>query len=494
MSQSPPIVANPLRSPRLRRILAAYTINRLGTWFGFIALSLAVFGHTHSAIAVAALLVVGQLVPAFLTPVLVARVETLQRRGVLSALYLVEALAIGALAALLLSGFSLAAILLLVALDETAALAASALLRTEAARCAREWVHAPREQPELTPDKLPAHTYAGQAGFVLATGERSIEAEAPPGARTRDAGATDTREQQAVEAERQANAALNVGFAGTFVLGPALAGVTVAAYGSATALLIDTATFVLCAAMLIDLRPHLAAAEDTTVRARVRAAWEHIVAAPALRALLLVESCALVFFASDGSIEVPYAKATLHAGDDGYGLIVAMWGVGTIVGSVVFARAVRRPLRTILGAGALAVGLAYLGWAIAPTLALACVAGTVGGLGNGVQWAAFISAVQKLTPPDLHGRMMGAVESLGAIFPALGLALGGALVALSSPRGAFLVVGLGAALSTVAFLRLRLGGLTSRVSAQAASDVESDWGSAVRDSADSPSSRTLSAP
>jgi len=493
---SPPLqTANPLRSPRLRRILAAYTVNRLGTWFGFIALSLAVFGHTHSALAVAALLVVGQAVPAFLTPALVARVEAIQRRGVLSALYMVEALATGALAALLLSGFSLAGILVLVAVDETAALAASALLRTEAARCSREWVHAPREQPTLAPENLPAHTYAGQAGFVLAAGEHALET----GVHTAGGHSDDhphTREEEAVEAERQANAALNVGFAGTFVLGPALAGVTVAAYGSPTALLIDTATFVICGAMLMDLRPHLAGAEDASVGERLRAAWAHIVAAPTLRALLLIESCALVFFASDGSIEVPYAKVTLHAGDGGYGLIVAMWGVGTVVGSVVFARTVRRPLGAILSLGALAVGLAYLGWAIAPTLALACVAGAVGGMGNGVQWAAFISAVQKLTPPDLHGRMMGAVESLGAIFPALGLALGGALVALSSPRGAFLVVGLGAALSTIGFVRLRLSGLTGQMVelSPSASDAGEEWSPAGRDSPDPSSSSVANAP
>ena len=59
----------------LRRIVAAYTINRLGTWFGLVALSLAVFDHTHSALAVAALLFAGQALPAFVVPALVARVE-----------------------------------------------------------------------------------------------------------------------------------------------------------------------------------------------------------------------------------------------------------------------------------------------------------------------------------------------------------------------------------------------------------------------------------
>ncbi len=38
------------KSPRLRRILLAYTINELGTWFGYVALALGVYASTHSAI------------------------------------------------------------------------------------------------------------------------------------------------------------------------------------------------------------------------------------------------------------------------------------------------------------------------------------------------------------------------------------------------------------------------------------------------------------
>ncbi len=86
----------------------------------------------------------------------------------------------------------------------------------------------------------------------------------------------------------------------------------------------------------------------------------------------------------------------------------------------------------------------------AASLEIACVAAVFGGVGNGVEWASVISLVQRLTPPALHGRLMSAVESIGALSLALGLSLGGALVALSSPRTAFLVVGIGATVMTFA--------------------------------------------
>jgi hypothetical protein len=423
-------VPSPLQSPRLRRIVIAYTVNRLGTWFGLIALAVAVFDRTHSEFAVAALFVAAQALPAFVVPTLIARVEASTRRGEVSRLYGFEAVVTAALAGILLWHFLLPAVLLLVALDAIAALAASALLRAAAARCAHEWAN--------------------------------------------------TAEADAEEAERRANAALNMGFATTFILGPALAGVVVAAAGSPVALLIDVASFAACGAMLLDLEPHVEDTETSSVGGRVRAAWEHIRAVPTLRGLLSAQAVALVFFTFSPPIEVAYAKATLGAGDRGYGLLLGTWGLGVGIGSVVFARSVKRSLGLLLSTSTLAVGLAYLGWAAAPTLALACAAGLVGGVGNGVQWAALISAVQRLTPQKLHGQLMGAVESLGAICPAIGLTLGGTIAAIDSPRGAFLVAGLGATLITVAFVRLPLGTIrqagvapTGAEDARTASDITS---------------------
>jgi MFS family permease len=412
-------VGSALSSPRLRRIITAYTINRLGSWVGLVALSLAVFDHTHSALAVAALLFAWQALPAFLVPGLVARVEASARRSELSALYVFEAVATAGLA-LLLWHFSLPAVLVLAALDGTAALAASALLRAEVARVARDQAHAEAEDP----------TSPG----------RSVE----------------TRAQ---EAERQANAALNIGFSVSFVAGPLVGGAVVAAAGAPAALFIDVGSFLVCGALLIDLHPHVEVAGANSARARLNAAWSHINEVAALRKLLLTEVAALIFISAASPIEVTYAKATLHAGDRGYGLMVTSWGAGAVLASIFFARSVRRRLGFMLSAGIFMLGAAFVGFAVAPTLALACVASMVGGIGNGLEWPSLISLVQRLTPPELHGRLMGAVESISALCLAIGLPLGGALVAISSARVAFLVLGLVSASATVAFVHLTLTSL-----------------------------------
>ena len=71
-----------------------------------------------------------------------------------------------------------------------------------------------------------------------------------------------------------------------------------------------------------------------------------------------------------------------------------------------------------------------------------------------MQWPSLISAVQRLTPPDLQGQLMGAAESMSALCLAIGLPLGGLLVAASSTRTAFLIVGAGAGLATLGFTQL----------------------------------------
>ncbi len=400
-----------MRSSRLRRIIAAYTVNRLGTWFGLLALLVAVYDHTHSALAVAGLMLAGQALPALFVPAVVARVETSRRRSQLSTLYLFEAL-VTTLLVLLTANFSLPAVLVLVALDGTAALAASSLLRAEIARVAREETEH-RADSETPPEQLDANVQ---------------------------------------HAERRANAALNVAFSSTFVIGPPIGGVVVAAAGAPTALLLDVGSFLLGAALLADLSLG-STHEETSVRNRLREAWRHLNDVPPLGSLLIAETVALIFIETGGPIEVTFVKSTLNAGDRGLGVLLAAWGAGSVLGSIVFARLVRRPLGALLCAGTVAIGSAYIALALAPSLALACVAGVLGGIGNGLQWPALISAVQRLTPQHLQGRLMGGVESLGALCISLGLPLGGVLVAVSSPRSAFALVGAGALLATVPLAR-----------------------------------------
>ena len=200
-----------LANPRLRRIVLAYGINRLGTWLGTIALALAVYDHTHSAIDVAAVLIAAQVLPAFVVPAVIARVEASKGRHELSGLLYIEAVAIGAVAVLL-SHFWLPAILLLVAVDGTPrrerAAANRARSRCEARDRRRERPQRGRTAPRRRPER---------------------------------------------------------GLLRHLVLGPVLAGLLVASAGAAAALFVDVASFAISGTLLLDLHPHVEEAGGESV-------------------------------------------------------------------------------------------------------------------------------------------------------------------------------------------------------------------------------------
>jgi MFS family permease len=243
---------------------------------------------------------------------------------------------------------------------------------------------------------------------------------------------------------RAGNAILNVAFTGGAAVGPAAAGAMVAAFGVQAALLLDAVSFYAIGWILFTSGhlPH-AEPEPGNLREQVRAGLSYIRENVTLRRLIGAEASAVVFFSAVVPIEVVYAKESLGTGDTGYGLLLGSWGLGMLAGSLVFAKLRRASLPVLLFCSTLAISAGYLGMALAPTLAVACVASTAGGAGNGVQWVAVVSAVQELTLPTMQARVISVLESLASALPALGFVVGGLIATLYTPRATFAFAGLG---------------------------------------------------
>lgn len=393
-----PRLTDPLGRPLFRRLAASYAINELGDWMGIIALSVLVFDQTDSALATAALFLGTRFLPALFAPVLVAHAERPPPRYALPVIYCAEAATFGVLA-LLAGNFSLPLVVALAAVDGALALAGRALTRAVVAT-------------DLEP-----------------RGEL-----------------------------RAGNALLNVAFTGGAAVGPALAGLVVAGFGVQSALLLDAVSFYAVAWILFRAgEMPQAEPEPGQMRERVRAGLAYIRGEPVLARILVAQGIAFVFFAAVLPVEVVYAKETLGSNDTGYGLMLASWGAGMVLGSLIFARIRESSLASQLFFSTLAIGLGYLGLAVAPTLAVACAASVLGGAGNGIQWVAAISAVQELTVEAMQARVMSVLESIGAAMPGVGFAVGGVIAALVSPRMAFFVAGSGV-LAIVLVMAPRLRG------------------------------------
>jgi MFS family permease len=152
------------------------------------------------------------------------------------------------------------------------------------------------------------------------------------------------------------------------------------------------------------------------------------------------------------------AKETLGAGDSGYSALVAVYGVGIVIGASLVSR-VRAggEMRLLLG-GILLFGIATVGSGLAGVFGVALLTFTLAGCGEGLEGVSGRLILQRDVPRDLQGRVFAVKETAGSWGFGLAFVGGGALASLLEPGQVFLIAGAGAisvALATAAVLRHR---------------------------------------
>ena len=388
----------PLAVRPFGRLLASYTVNELGDAVGIVALAILVYDRTEAVAPTAAFFIAAKFLPALIAPALTARLDQISLRRTLPALYVLEAAAFAALA-LVASGdeLFLALVLALGLVDGALAITGRGLTR-------------------------------GAVASVL----------------------------QPAALLKEGNALMNIGFAVASVGGAALAGLLIAKFGVAVALLVDAASFLTIAVLLAFTRDlPTAQVEREPFRERFAAGMRFARHNMTVRLLLIGQAIALVLFTLVIPIEVIYAKESLGTSNAGFGILLASWGAGIVVGSLIYLLVKQRSALGLIAVSTIAIGVAYLGLATADSLLLACLISILGGAGNGVQWISVVTALQEATPTDFQARIVGMLESLGAAMPGVGYLIGGALVALGSPRTAYAVAGAGVLLLVLVGLVIR---------------------------------------
>ena len=387
----------PLAVRPFGRLLASYTINELGDSVALVALAILVFDRTGEVAPTAAFFMAAKFLPALLAPALTARADQLPLRRSLPAIYALEAAAFVALGLIADGDFILGLVLALGFVDGTLAITARGLTRGAVA------------------------TLLQPAGLL-----------------------------------REGNALMNIGFALSSVVGTAAAGLLITEFDLGTALYIDAASFLAIAAVLSMTRnlPSVSVQQQPW-RERFGHGLQFARRQPLIRLLLGGEAVALVLFTLIVPIEVIYAKESLGTTDAGFGVLLGSWGLGIVVGSLIYLAVRQRSPVVLIAVSTAAIGVAYLGMATAETLLAACLFSVVGGAGNGVQWIAVMTALQEHTPADYQARVVGLLESVAAAVPGIGYLLGGVLAALGSPRTAYAVAGAGVLVLTLGALLLK---------------------------------------
>lgn len=372
-----------------RALWLSRSISFIGDSFGMIALLLYVAGDAGSGTAVALLLLVGDFAPTLLSPFAGALSDRLDRKRLMIASDLAQALIVSAIA---LVSMPLPVLLGLVA------------LRT---------------------------TFAG----IFQPASRSA--------------VTDLVPRQHLD---RANAVLGFGTHGFDLVGPLLGALVLPFAGLRGMLLVDAATFLLSALLLLRLPPlrPVPLGEDERI-SFLRDAGDglrYLWRIRSLRVILLGFCVGVAFSGSDDVALVFLARDALGGGESAASLLYAGAGTGLLVGFLLVAKVGWRVPAAILMVAGFAVGgvgngLTGLSWAIPAAFAMQVIRG----MGISLVEVGTNTLVQRIVPAGMQGRVFANLYGAIGLAAALSYVVGGPLLDATGPRVVLLVGGIGSVLA-----------------------------------------------
>jgi MFS family permease len=245
-----------------------------------------------------------------------------------------------------------------------------------------------------------------------------------------------------------ANSTLSLGRSAGSLTGPMLGGVLTAAAGPHSVFVLTAVCFACSAALAWAVRGRFSdpARPDEHEHHGLRAGFRFLAHEPVLR-LITAAWVVLLFLLGPVLVaELPLARS-FGAGSTGYGLLVASWGAGGIVGSFGARAAVRRGEWWTMIGGALMIGAGFGVVAAAPWFAVALTGMLVAGVADGCINVAEPGILQRRTPDAVRSRTSAASEALLLGAFALSFPAAGYLIRLIGVRGVYTVAAVGGILA-----------------------------------------------
>src|SRR5581483_1491135 len=180
----------------------------------------------------------------------------------------------------------------------------------------------------------------------------------------------------------RANALIRTASSAAILAGPPLAGVLVAAAGTAPVLVLNAVSFAV-SAVLVARIPHARLQSPARPCDARSAGARRLFATPALRALLASWTLSQLAWGLVNVSEIVVARTAFHAGAAGFGLLAACAGAGLLAGSLGSGWLADRAPTPVLYRNALVLTALGLGvGATAHSFGLALVCAAIGGAGN----------------------------------------------------------------------------------------------------------------
>ena len=234
------------------------------------------------------------------------------------------------------------------------------------------------------------------------------------------------------------------------VIGPAIAGLTIAATNTGVAFLINGASFLAVIVGLLMMRdselhspppiprPH----SVHEVMASVGEGVAYVRRTPiVLYSVLIVGLAATIGMNFQVTIP-PFARATLGGDAADFGFLMTATGLGSVAAALWLASR-RRPSPWLIPSGAALLGAALILVAILPRIAVALPALTLAGFGAIGMAATGNTTIQTVVPDELRGRVMSVYTTVFAGSTPIGAIFAGAVASAANPVVALAAGGIG---------------------------------------------------
>lgn len=232
-------------------------------------------------------------------------------------------------------------------------------------------------------------------------------------------------------------------------IGPLVGGVLVAAVGTGAAFGVNAVTFLISAGLIISVRKRFQAPAPASLAVPAVPFSEGlrvVFGTRRLRLLTIAEGVGLSVIGWAIVADAPLA-ALLHVGAVGFAALVSSWGAGMVIGAWATGRWLgEHPLEVqLVFAGMLVAGAMVALIGLLPAFSLMLAVSVARSL-----------IVQRSVPDGIRSRVFAVVEVVASASFILGLACAGPAIALLGVRTAYVVAGLGFALSALVLLPLLL--------------------------------------